>query len=48
MLSTGQHTFTKEYVYLLARRGEIPMKKVGHFWLTTQAQIVEWLEQGTD
>jgi hypothetical protein len=34
-------------VYDLFQRGDLPGRKVGRTWLTTQTAVLRWLEQST-
>ncbi|MDO8915117.1 MAG: helix-turn-helix domain-containing protein [Coriobacteriia bacterium] len=38
--------FTVNYVYTLARRGDIPAVRIGHYWRFSRQSLHEWLLSG--
>lgn len=36
--------FTADYFYKLAKRGRIKAKRLGHFWVTTPADVEEFIK----
>jgi excisionase family DNA binding protein len=40
-------TVSRDTVYQLFQRGELPGRKVGRKWVTTKAAVVRWLEHSS-